>query len=219
MSKLFDYIEIFEKLAQNKYYEKYKQDPLFISKIKEKAKKIREEKESGNLTGLIIELTQRIATQKGSLIDRVNGRVKDILSDPSKHHLFKSHIDKINLARQNNDQEQEILSKKELTKTLKEYAKQDPRVIAYDFIADNFRKFRDEASIIDKSNILNLPIEYNSKEYLFIIKTINHGKNLIQETFENQKDKWGDVNREVKTFKNILSIVEQIIDYLSQRIK
>ena len=173
-----------------------------IEKVrKQQADTIRQKKKTKTLEGLIIDLGQKLATQKIVVKQTVTDKLR-----AEEHNIFQPYLNKIVEAKKLNSPEAIKVGAKELQKAMNDYAEDQPPVIGYKEAVKVFYDLKRQASLIEKSKIMEsqdpVPIEIAA----VINNMIKEGRDLIARFSR------------VKHFDTIVAATGLIIDALEQRI-
>ena len=168
---------------------------------KQQAVNVREKKQAKNLEGLIIDLGQKIATQKIVVKQTITDFIR-----AEEHTVFQPYLNKIAEAKGSGNAEAIKASIKELQKAINSHADGQPAVIAYVESAKTFYDLKKLATIIEKSKVMD------SKEPVpqDIAILIN---NMIQES-----GRLVSLYGKVKHFDTIVAATNAIVQLLQQRI-
>jgi hypothetical protein len=153
------------------------------------------------LEGLIINLGQKLATQKIVVKQTVTDKLQ-----AEEHNIFQTYLNKIAEAKKLNSPEAVKAATKELHKAMNDYAEDLPPVIAYKEAVKVFYDLKKQISLVEKSKLMEsqgpIPMEIAA----IINNMIKEGRDLIA--------RFSRVNH----FDTIVAATGLIIDALEQRI-
>lgn len=180
---------------------KSKRKPIEVYR-KEEAVRTRAVKESGNLKGQIVELRQKIATQKNEIRKAIIRKL-----DAEKHSTFQPFLNSIAEAKARNDMPAVEAATKALNTAINTYAENQPGVLNYIENAKQFYAFRDKAEALEKTNIIETPGELPEQMKINILEIVNFGRQLANQ-YKGQK-----------VYSTILNSVAKIVKTLEERIQ
>lgn len=158
-------------------------------------------KKSITFEGAVIELQQKIATQKIVVKQKITDKLNQ-----EENNLFSAFKDRLSIAKSNNDIAAITAIAKELQKAMNAYAETQPIVINYIENSTNFINFKNDAKLIQKSGIMEStdPIPEHIRNNLKNI--INEGQKLIND-YKN-----------IKNFPTLTEAVQTIIIKIEERL-
>jgi hypothetical protein len=141
----------------------------------ERAKMLREQKESKSLEGLIIDLRQKIANQKKMVKESATKKIKS-----SEHTIFQPYLNAIMEAKKSNNPMAIQAAVKSLEKAMVDQAENSQEVMDYIESTKAFYALRDQAQMIEKSQVLNTSGPINEILKAVIGDMIREGNDLVK---------------------------------------
>ena len=175
----------------NKIKEKFEYDPNISHRQSRKKAK--------NFEGMVIELGQKIATQKIVVKQKITDKLK-----AAEHTVFQPYLDAVAEAKTNGDPKMIIVAAKELQKAVNAFAEADPTVVKFVDDAKTFYDFKKLAAAIEKTKVIESNAPVPDDLAAMMTETINQGTQLHQKF--------------IGIYKNIAEVVKNIVDMLAQRI-
>jgi hypothetical protein len=176
-----------------------KRVPVEIAR-KEQAKVIRDKKQAKSLEGLIIDLGQKLATQKIVVKQAITDKMR-----AEEHTVFQPYLNDLADAKRANNPEAIKVATKALQKAINEYAEEQPSVLAYKESTTAFYELRKLAQTVHKSGIMDKPGIIPPEIQVVMQQMITDGTQLIS--------RFGAV----KHFATVVAATQAIVDILTQR--
>jgi hypothetical protein len=151
--------------------------------------------------GMVIELGQKIATQKIVVKQKITDKLK-----AAEHKELQPYLDAIAEAKTNGDPKMIMVAAKELQKAMNAFAEADPSVATFVDNTKVFYDFKKLAGTIEKTKIVESNAPVPDDLAAMINETINQGTQLYQKFLG------------VQHFKTIAEAVNNIVNVLAQRI-